>query len=114
MSLSTIDRRVVPVLDTFFNDWGMRLIPVVELQRYIAEHTRAVRAERRPRRPPGRKTRISPDVAARIRAEHAQGMSLGEIARGLDRDAIETSQGGRKWWPSTVRDLLVRMRGEAR
>lgn len=40
VSLSTIDRRVAPVLDTFFNDQGMRLIPVDELKRYIAENRR--------------------------------------------------------------------------
>jgi len=38
----------------------------------------------------------------------AQGVSLGEIARRLNRDDIPTAQGGRQWWPSTVRAVLIR------
>jgi len=111
VSLSTIDRRVVPVLDTFFNDWGMRLIPVDELKRYVAEHDRPARAKQTPRQRPGRKPKVSREVVARIRVEHAQGMSFGKIGRGLDRDGIATAQGGRKWWPSTVRDVIERSKG---
>lgn len=114
VSLSTIDRRVVPQLDTFFNDWGMRLIPVDELEGYVAERIRPAGAKRTPRRPPGRQPKIPYDVVARIRAEHAQGSSLGRIARGLDRDGVEPAQGGRKWWPSTVRDVLLRTSREIR
>ena len=114
VSLSTIDRRVVPVLDTFFNDQGMRLIPVDELKRYVAEHTRAARAQLRPRRSPGRQPSVSLDIVARIRAESAGGSSLGQIARGLDRDGVQPSQGGSRWWPSTVRHILVRTSFDAR
>ena len=109
--MSTIDRRVVPVLDTFFNDCRMRLIPVEELKRYIAEHKRAARAEIRPRQRPGRRSNVSPDVVARIRREYADVSSLAEIARGLNADGIQTAQGGRQWWPSTVRNLLSSMNG---
>lgn len=114
VSLSTIDRRVVPVLDTFFNEWGMRLIPVDELKRYVAENVRPARAREKPRRHPGRRPTVSPDVVARIRAEHADGTSLGQIARRLNEDTIATAQGGRKWWPSTVRDVLSRTSREGR
>ncbi|MBA3432190.1 MAG: recombinase family protein [Actinobacteria bacterium] len=108
VSVSTIDRRVVPVLDTFYNEWGMRLIPVEELERYIAEHKRVARAEKRPRQRPGRRSNVSPAVVARIRREYANSTSLAEIARGLNADGIETAQGGRRWWPSTVRHVLER------
>ena len=114
VSLSTIDRRVVPVLDTFFNDQGMRLIPVDELKRYVAENRRAARAELRPRRPRGRKPSTSPDIVARIRSEYASGSSLGAIARGLDRDGVQSGQGGSRWWPSTVRHILARTSFDAR
>ena len=108
VSLSTIDRRVVPVLDTFFNAQGMRLIPVDELKRYIAENKRAARAAIRPRQRPGRRPNVRSDVVARIRKEYAEARSLAEIARGLDADGVETAQGGRKWWPSTIRTVLAR------
>lgn len=108
VSLSTIDRRVVPVLDSFFNEWGMRLIPVDKLKRYIAENVRPTLARQNPGRRPGRRPTVPPDVVARVRAEHADGSSLGKIARRLNEDGIATAQGGRKWWPSTVRDVLSR------
>lgn len=110
--MSTIDRRVVPVLDTFYNEWGMRLIPVEELKRYVAERKRAARAEIRTRQRPGRRSNVSPDVVARIRKEYANASSLAEIARGLNADGIETAQGGRQWWPSTVRTVLGGQRPE--
>jgi transposase len=108
VSLSTIDRRVVPVLNTFFNEWGMRLIPVPELQRYVAERLVAARLEQTPRRRPGRPRKVPPEVVARMRAQRAQSRSLGQIARDLNRDRIEPVQGGRQWWPSTVRAVLAR------
>lgn len=108
VSLSTIDRRVVPVLSTFFNDWGMRLIPVDELKRYVAENTRAARREVSTRRPPGRRPNLAPEVIARIYEQAGRGKSLGAIARGLNVDGICTAQGGRQWWPSTVRAVLAR------
>ncbi|MBA2474624.1 MAG: recombinase family protein [Actinobacteria bacterium] len=47
-------------------------------------------------------------MVARICREHAHGASLAEIARRLNRDEIPTGQGGRQWWPSTVRAVLLR------
>lgn len=86
----------------------MRLIPVDEVKRYIAENRRAARAAIRPRQRPGRRPNITPDVVARIRKEYADAKSLAEIARGLDADGVENAQGGRKWWPSTIRTVLAR------
>ena len=34
-----LDRRVVPVIATVATEWGGRLIPVSELERYVAERT---------------------------------------------------------------------------
>jgi hypothetical protein len=48
------------------------------------------------------------EVVARIRDEYAQGKSLGAIANDLNSDRVPTAQGGRQWWPSTVRDVLLR------
>jgi hypothetical protein len=107
VSLSTIDRRIVPAIDTFLNDWGMRLIPVDELRRYVAENIAPARA--RPERAghPGRPRSVPPDLVTRIRMEHARGKSLGQIARDLNASGVETGQGGRQWWPSTVRSVLL-------
>jgi hypothetical protein len=35
-------------------------------------------------------------------------VSLAEIARRLNADGVPTGHGGRAWWPSTVRAVLVR------
>jgi hypothetical protein len=47
-------------------------------------------------------------VIARIRQQRAAGSSLAEIARTLSSDNVPTVQGGRQWWPSTVRAVLNR------
>src|SRR5262245_46192448 len=38
VSISTIDRRVVPAIDSVKTLWGQRLIPVDELERFMREH----------------------------------------------------------------------------
>ena len=109
VSVSTIDRRVVPVLRTIRNEWGMRLIPVSELTRYLEERTTEARAQPKRRRRPGRRTGLHESTVARIHAEHTRGRSLAETARGLNADGVKTSHGGRRWWPSTVRSILMRV-----
>jgi hypothetical protein len=108
VSLATFDRRVMPAIATIQTEWGGRLIPVAELERYLTERTQEARAEwKRPARP-GRKPGLPPEVVARIRDDHAKGKTLGEIARQLNADRVRTSQGGRQWWASTVRTVLIR------
>ena len=46
--------------------------------------------------------------ARRSRHTRAQRVGLAAIARGLNHDDIPTGQGGRQWWPSTVRVVLLR------
>lgn len=108
VSLATLDRRVVPAIETVKTEWGARLIPVDDLERYLAERKQAARRARRPLGRPGRKSGLEPELVARIRGDHAKGHTLGEIARQLNADGIRTSQGGRHWWPSTIRAVLVR------
>jgi hypothetical protein len=110
ISTSTFNRRVLPFIETLQMDSGTRLIPVNELERVLAERRQQARAKRRPPALPGRKTGLPPETLIRIQGEHARGKSLGEIARRLNTDGVETSQGGRQWWPSTVRSVLVRSR----
>ena len=108
ISRSTFIRRVLPFVETIETGWGIGLVPVDELERFVGERRRKAQAERRPPARPGRRIGLPADVVARIRDEHAEGKSLAEIARGLNADGVPTSQGGRKWWPSTVRAVLAR------
>jgi hypothetical protein len=107
VSLATLDRRVVPAIASVRTEWGARLIPVAELERYLGERREEAQAERRRARP-GRRSGLPADVLARIRGERACGATLGEIARRLNADGIPTSQGGRQWWPSTVHAVVAR------
>lgn len=107
ISRSTFIRRVLPHIETIETGWGGRLVPVDEVERFVAQRRRNARAEQTPARP-GRKPGLSSEVLTRIRDEHAIGRSLGDIARGLNADRIPTAQGGRQWWSSTVRAALIR------
>lgn len=107
VSISTIDRGVVPSVSTVKTPWGQRLIPAAELERFLHEHLE-------PQREPGehghagRPPTLPRPIVERIRLEYARGHSLAEIARALNHDRVATAHGGRQWWPSTVRAVLVR------
>jgi hypothetical protein len=108
VSRSTFDRRVLPLIETIEMPWGARLIPVDELERLLAERRRPARRSTKSQARPGRPRAMPADVAARIRAHHAAGSSLGAIARRLNAERVPTAQGGSQWWPSTVRAVLQR------
>jgi hypothetical protein len=108
LSRSTFNRRVLPLLETIEMPWGTRLIPVDELERLVAGRRRPRRAEHLQPARRGRKTTIEAGVVARIRDEHANGLSLAEIARRLNADGVATAHGGRAWWPSTIRAVILR------
>jgi Recombinase len=109
ISRSTFNRRVLPYIETIEMPWGAKLVPVDELERLIGEGRRPPRERARRSRPLGRPVALPPDVVNRIRVERAAGRSLGQIARDLNASAIPTAHGGRQWWPSTVRAVLVRL-----
>jgi hypothetical protein len=106
VSLATLDRRVIPVIATVKTEWGARLIPKAELDRYLAERTEEPRTQRRRAARTGRERTLPAEVVSRILHESARGVSLADIARQLNRDGVPTAQGGRRWWPSTVRVVL--------
>jgi DNA invertase Pin-like site-specific DNA recombinase len=56
----------------------------------------------------GRPPQMAQHVLERIRRERAAGRSLAAIANGLNADRIPTAQGGRRWYPATVRYTLNR------
>jgi recombinase len=107
VSISTIDRRLVPLVHTVKTPWGQRLIPVAELERFLREHLEPPR-EARQRGAAGRPQSLPGRVVERIRLEYARGRGLADIARELNADGVPTAHGGRQWWPSTVRAVLVR------
>lgn len=106
VSVSTVDRRVVPSIQTVKTPWGQRLIPVSELERFVQAHLETRR--RATRRPVGRPATLRTETVQRIRREFNAGRSLGEIARALNADGVPTGHGGRQWWPSTVQAVLRR------
>lgn len=55
----------------------------------------------------GRPITLPVEVRDRIRSEANSGSSLAAIARGLNADEVPTAQGGKKWYPSTVRAVLA-------
>ena len=107
VSISTIDRRVVPSVRTVKTPWGQRLIPVAELEQFIEKHLQPPRSAHQRGRA-GRRPMLPQRVVNRIRLEHARGRGLAEIARTLNDERIPTAHGGRRWWASTVRAVLVR------
>ncbi|HEU6446652.1 MAG TPA: hypothetical protein VFL61_16495 [Gaiellaceae bacterium] len=109
ISRSTFNRRVLPYIETVEMPWGMKLVPADELERLVAERRRSPRVRKPPFRPTGRPTALATDVVERIRVERAAGKSLGQIARDLNTSRTATAHGGRQWWPSTVRAVLVRL-----
>jgi hypothetical protein len=111
ISRSTFNRRVLPHIETVEMPWGARLVPVDELERLLAERRRPPRERSRPSPPPGRPPILAPEIVKRIRADHAGGRSLGQIARDLNVGGTPTAHGGRQWWPSTVRAVLARASG---
>ncbi|MGY1607088.1 MULTISPECIES: recombinase family protein [unclassified Geodermatophilus] len=54
----------------------------------------------------GRPRTLPADIVERIAQASARGMSLAAIARALNSDGVPTAQGGRQWYPSTVRAVL--------
>ena len=105
ISRSTLNR-LLPYIELIELPWGTKLIPVDELERLVAERRRPPRERRRPSRPSGRPAVLPTELVERIRAEHAAGKTLAQIARDLNATGTPTAHGGRQWWPSTVRTVL--------
>ncbi|MEU8374737.1 recombinase family protein [Micromonospora sp. NPDC048894] len=55
----------------------------------------------------GRPASLPAEVRTRIMTDHADGKSLASIARELNAESVPTAQGGKKWYPSTVRAVLA-------
>jgi hypothetical protein len=102
---STFTQRVLPYVETVETPWGTKLIPADELERILLEWRRPVQLRRKPGRT-GRPPGVAPAVSQRIRDARAAGLSLRQIADGLNADRTPTAHGGTRWWASTVRSVL--------
>jgi DNA invertase Pin-like site-specific DNA recombinase len=76
-------------------------------RRLIGQRTReALAAKRASGVRLGRPVSLPSAVSTRIAAERKAGRSLAAIADMLNEEQVPTAQGGRQWWPSTVRAVL--------
>src|SRR5262245_440841 len=89
VSISTVDRRLVPSVHTVKTPWGQRLIPVAELERFLREHLEPSR-EPGDRGIPGRPPSVPRGIVERIRLDYARGRGLADVARQLNADGVPT------------------------
>ena len=55
----------------------------------------------------GRPVSMSPNLRRRIKRMKSRGLGWTAIARRLNEEGVPTAQGGREWYPSTVRAMFV-------
>jgi DNA invertase Pin-like site-specific DNA recombinase len=82
--------------------------------RLISQRTRDALAVKKAKGELGRPATMPSKVITRIRRERARGRSLRAIADGLNADGVPTAQGGRAWYPGTVRYTLIRSESQSR
>lgn len=77
-------------------------------RRLIGERTKAALAIRRSQGVRlGRPQSLSADVIERIVARRRAGATLSAIARELNDENVPTAQGGKTWYPATIRHIIL-------
>lgn len=83
-------------------------------RRLIGERTKAALAVKRSQGVRlGRPPMLAPEIVARIVEEREAGGSWSAIARKLNEDEVPTAQGGRCWYPATVRYVALSVENAA-
>jgi hypothetical protein len=88
--------------------WGTKLVPVDELARAAAPGSAAISTKATAAGDSGRPRALAPELVRHILAERAAGKSFARVAGDLNASGTPTAHGGRRWWPSTVRSVLLR------
>lgn len=74
----------------------------------IAENTKAALAAKRARGERlGRPVTLSPAIRARIARDREAGMTYAAIADALNEAGVPTAHGGARWYPATIRKVLL-------
>jgi DNA invertase Pin-like site-specific DNA recombinase len=100
LDLSTPQGELVANVLASVAQWERRIIGVRTKEALAVKKAQGVRI--------GRPPTLPAQVVSRIRRERAKGKSLAAIAEGLNADRVPTAQGGRRWYPATVRYTLGR------
>ncbi|HXH89191.1 MAG TPA: recombinase family protein [Gaiellaceae bacterium] len=77
-------------------------------RRLIGQRTRdALAVKKREGVPLGRPRTLPEEIRQRIIAARRGGATLAEIANTLNTEGVATAQGGKRWYPATVRKVAV-------
>ena len=97
VSLDTVDRRVRPLIGEGRTPSGQIGLPATRL----ADQLRDAWPGR------GRPARLDSTVVSRIASLGEAGSTFAAIAAALNDDGVATAHGGARWWPATVRKVLL-------
>lgn len=75
-------------------------------RKFIGKRTKDAMAKLGETKHMGRKRQLPAETVERIKAARASGESMAKIAAALNADGVPTSQGGAKWYPSSVKAVL--------
>ncbi|MGP4054139.1 recombinase family protein [Mycobacterium sp. 4D054] len=77
-------------------------------RRLISQRTREALAVKRAQGVRlGRPSKLPTEIVERILADRRAGLSLAKIAAALNSDAVPTAQGGKCWYPATVKAVIA-------
>jgi DNA invertase Pin-like site-specific DNA recombinase len=79
--------------------WERRIIGQRTRDALAVKRTQGVRL--------GRPQMVAAELVARIRAAHQAGAGWSALARQLNAEGVPTAHGGSKWYPSTVRAVVL-------